>query len=154
MIKIDLMIKNALKNKQSVELKVYRNLKADMMAFKTQKNAPEYDEVAELNIIKKYLAKVEDAKEQFTKAQRFELAEEYQNEINVLQTLLPQAVDQTTLFEELLYWATKNQYLNIDNACKVEIPKKEMGNAIKYLKNKFPAEDGARLSKLVKECVI
>ena len=58
MIEIDLMIKNALKNKQSVELKVYRNLKADMIVFKTQKNAPEYDEVAELNIIKKYLAKL------------------------------------------------------------------------------------------------
>ena len=154
MIEIDLMIKNALKNKQSTELQVYRNLKTDMMAFKTQKNAPEYNEVTELNIIKKYLAKVEDAKEQFIKAQRFELAEECQNEINILQTLLPQAVDQITLLEELFYWATKNQYLNTDNVCKIEIPKKEMGNAIKYLKNKFPAEDGARLSKLVKECIV
>lgn len=44
MIEIDDLIKDALKNKQTVELKVYRNLKADIMAFKTQKNAPEYNE--------------------------------------------------------------------------------------------------------------
>ena len=40
MIEIDIMIKDALKNKQNVELRVYRNLKADIKAFKTQKNAP------------------------------------------------------------------------------------------------------------------
>lgn len=44
MLEIDNLIKEALKNKQTVELKVYRNIKADIMAFKTQKNAPEYTE--------------------------------------------------------------------------------------------------------------
>ena len=47
MLKIDELIKESLKEKKSVELKVYRNLKADIMAFKTQKNAPVYDEAAE-----------------------------------------------------------------------------------------------------------
>lgn len=44
MLEIDNLIKEALKNKQTVELKVYRNIKADIMAFKTQKNAQMYDE--------------------------------------------------------------------------------------------------------------
>ena len=48
MIEIDNLIKDALKNKQTVELKVYRNLKADIMAFKTQKNAPEYNDASEI----------------------------------------------------------------------------------------------------------
>lgn len=47
MLNIDELIKESLKEKKNVELKVYRNLKADIMAFKTQKNAPTYDEAAE-----------------------------------------------------------------------------------------------------------
>ena len=61
MIEIDNFIKDALKNKQTVELKVYRNLKADIMAFKTQKNVPEYNEASEISIIRKYATKMEDA---------------------------------------------------------------------------------------------
>lgn len=44
MIEIDNLIKESLKNKQIVELKAYRNLKAEILKFKTQKNVPQYDE--------------------------------------------------------------------------------------------------------------
>ena len=65
MLNIDELIKESLKNKKTSELKVYRNLKADIMAFKTQKNAPTYDEAAELKIIQKYVTKMEDAEKQY-----------------------------------------------------------------------------------------
>ena len=55
MIAIDNLIKDSLKNKKTVELKVYRNIKADVIAFKTQKNAPEYNDAQELKIIQKYM---------------------------------------------------------------------------------------------------
>ena len=61
MLNIDELIKSSLKNKDTVALKVYRNLKADAIAFKTQKNAPEYTRAVEQNLIKKYVAKMEDA---------------------------------------------------------------------------------------------
>ena len=40
MLNIDELIKESLKNKKTTDLKVYRILKSDIMAFKTQKNAP------------------------------------------------------------------------------------------------------------------
>lgn len=48
MINFEDKIKECLKNKKSVELKVYRNLKSEILKFKTQKNAPEYTEVQEI----------------------------------------------------------------------------------------------------------
>lgn len=44
MIEIDNLIKESLKNKQIIELKAYRNLKAEILKFKTQKNSPELTE--------------------------------------------------------------------------------------------------------------
>ena len=65
MLNIDELIKESLKNKKTMDLKVYRILKSDIMAFKTQKNAPVYDEAAELKIIQKYVTKMEDAEKQY-----------------------------------------------------------------------------------------
>ena len=58
MLNIDGLIKDSLKNKKTTELKVFRILKSDIMAFKTQKNAPVYDEAAELKLIQKYVIKM------------------------------------------------------------------------------------------------
>lgn len=43
-----------------------------------------------------------------------------------------------------------NAYKNI----KAEIPKKEMGTAIKYLKSKFPTADGKMISEIVKKYLV
>ena len=36
----------------------------------------------------------------------------------------------------------------------IQIPKKEMGNAIKYIKSRFPQADGKLISTIVKEYCI
>ena len=36
----------------------------------------------------------------------------------------------------------------------VAIPKKEMGNAIKYLKSRFPQADGKMISEIVKKYIV
>ena len=133
MLNIDNLIKEALKNKQANELKVYRNLKADIMAFKTQKNAPTYDEAAELKIIQKYVTKMEDAEKQYSQAGREDLASECRDELEVLRKLLPAPVTASEIYEELRYWAEKNQYINEEIASEIKIPKKEMGVVIKHI---------------------
>lgn len=80
MLNIDELIKESLKNKKTMDLKVYRILKSDIMAFKTQKNAPVYDEAAELKIIQKYVTKMEDAEKQYSHAGRLDLATECRDE--------------------------------------------------------------------------
>ena len=151
MLNIDNLIKEALKNKQANELKVYRNLKADIMAFKTQKNAPTYDEAVELIIIQKYVTKMEDAEKQYSQAGREDLASECRDELEVLRKLLPEPVTASEIYEELRYWAEKNHYLNEEIASEIQIPKKEMGVVIKYIKSKLPTADGKMISEIVKE---
>ena len=151
MLNIDELIKESLKNKKTSELKVYRNLKADIMAFKTQKNAPTYDEAAELKIIQKYVTKMEDAEKQYSQAGREDLASECRDELEVLRKLLPEPVTASEIYEELRYWAEKNHYLNEEIASEIQIPKKEMGMVIKYIKSKLPTADGKMISEIVKE---
>lgn len=151
MLNIDELIKESLKNKKTSELKVYRNLKADIMAFKTQKNAPVYDEAAELKIIQKYVTKMEDAEKQYSQAGREDLASECRDELEVLRKLLPEPVTASEIYEELRYWAEKNHYLNEEIASEIKIPKKEMGVVIKYIKSKLPTADGKMISEIVKE---
>ena len=151
MLNIDELIKESLKNKKTSELRVYRNLKADIMAFKTQKNAPAYDEAAELKIIQKYVTKMEDAERQYSQAGREDLASECRDELEVLRKLLPEPVTASEIYEELRYWAEKNHYLNEEIASEIQIPKKEMGVVIKYIKSKLPTADGKMISEIVKE---
>lgn len=151
MLSIDELIKESLKNKKTSELKVYRNLKADIMAFKTQKNAPTYDEAAELKIIQKYVTKMEDAEKQYSQAGREDLASECRDELEVLRKLLPEPVTASEIYEELRYWAEKNHYINEEIASEIKIPKKEMGVVIKHIKSKLPTADGKMISEIVKE---
>ena len=151
MLNIDELIKESIKNKKTSELKVYRNLKADIMAFKTQKNAPTYDEAAELKIIQKYVTKMEDAEKQYSQAGREDLASECRDELEVLRKLLPEPVTASEIYEELRYWAEKNHYINEEIASEIQIPKKEMGVVIKYIKSKLPTADGKMISEIVKE---
>ena len=151
MLNIDELIKESLKNKKTSELKVYRNLKADIMAFKTQKNAPVYDEAAELKIIQKYVTKMEDAEKQYSQAGREDLASECRDELEVLRKLLPEPVTASEIYEKLRYWAEKNHYINEEIASEIKIPKKEMGVVIKHIKSKLPTADGKMISEIVKE---
>ena len=152
MLNIDELIKESLKNKKTSELKVYRNLKADIMAFKTQKNAPTYDEAAELKIIQKYVTKMEDAEKQYSQAGREDLASECRDELEVLRKLLPEPVNE----REILDWVTdtciERNWISGNLGIKVlSIPKKEMGIFIKQIKAAFPTADGKMISEIVKE---
>ena len=154
MLNIDELIKESLKNKKTSELKVYRNLKADIMAFKTQKNAPTYDEAAELKIIQKYVTKMEDAEKQYSQAGREDLASECRDELEVLRKLLPEPVEAQDINSILAGWCVKNNFINTENEVKIEIPKKSMGLAIKAMKEVFPTADGKIISEVVKQYVI
>ena len=154
MIEIDNLIKDALKNKQTVELKVYRNIKADIMAFKTQKNAPEYTEAVEISILRKYATKMEDAEKQYSQAGREDLATECREELDVLKKLLPKPVEAQYINTILAGWCVRNNFVNTENESKIEIPKKSMGLAIKAMKEVFPTADGKIISEVVKQYIV
>ena len=151
MLNIDELIKESLKNKKTVELKAYRNLKSEIILAKTAKNAIGFNEAVLFSIITKYCKKLEDAEKQYSQAGREDLASEYRDELEVLRKLLPEPVTASEIYEELRYWAEKNHYINEEIASEIQIPKKEMGVVIKYIKSKLPTADGKMISEIVKE---
>lgn len=153
MLNLDELIKSSLKNKDTVALKVYRNLKADAMAFKTQKNAPEYTRAVEQNLIKKYVAKMEDAEKQYLEAGREDLATECREELEVLKQWLPAPATTQDVCSILAGWCVNNGYINLTDGSLV-IPKKSMGTAIKAMKEVFPTADGKMISDVVKQYIV
>ena len=161
MINIDELIKTSMKAKNQIELRAYKNLKAEIQAFKTAKNAKPYNEIAEISIIKKYCEKLEKSILSFSEAHREDLVAEYSDELEVLKKLLPEPVNESDICsfigsDEKYFSQFTEKYL--DESGKIirgrQIPKKEMGNAIKYLKSKFPQADGKMISDIVKTYVI
>ena len=151
MIEIDNLIKDALKNKHTVELKVYRNLKADIIAFKTQKNAPEYNKASEISIIRKYATKMEDAEKQYSQAGREDLMLECREELEVLKKLLPEPVSLEKIYFTIEEHCQKYGWLKEGE---LAIPKKEMGKLIKTIKKELPNANSELVAKTVKENLI
>ena len=155
MVNIDELIKEALKSQNKTELRAYRNLKAEIQFLKTAKNAKPYDEAVEISLIRKMVDKLSDSITQFQKAHRQDLAFECMSEREVLRKLLPEPVNKSQICFELGEWAESHNFgfvLSIDNP--IRIPKKEMGNAIKHLKSRFPQADGKMISEIVKEYIV
>ena len=151
MLNIDELIKDSLKNKKATELKVFRILKSDIMAFKTQKNAPVYDEATELKLIQKYVIKMEDAEKQYLEAGREDLVTECREELAVLRKLLPEPVSEDKIHIFLQDYCAANDFHNNDT---IAIPKKSMGIVIKAVKEQFPTADGKMISEIVKSYVV
>lgn len=159
MLNINELIKTAMKSKNKAELRAYKNLKAEIQILKTAKNAKPYDEAAEIQLISKMCKKLEDAILGFSKAHREDLASEYRDELDVLRKLLPEPVTQSDIMLILWSWSNSKGFLaqfneNPNNFSEPQLPKKEMGNAIKYIKSKLPQADGKMVSDVVKEYVI
>ena len=155
MINIDELIKENLKSQNKTELRAYRNLKAEFLKAETAKNAKPMDETRQIQVLNKYLKTLEKSILDFSEAHREDLVAEYSSELEVLKKLLPEPVDESQICFELGEWAESHNFgfvLSIDNP--IRIPKKEMGNAIKHLKSKFPQADGKMISNIVKEYVV
>ena len=161
MININELIKNAMKSHNKTELLVYQAIKTEIINYKTAKNAKPYDEAAEISILKKMVKQREDSERQYLEAGREDLAVKEHNESEVIKKLLPEPVNESQICSFIqsdseYFESFRDEYI-LENGEKVkgiQIPKKEMGNAIKHLKSKFPQADGKIISKIVKEYLV
>lgn len=162
MINIDELIKNSMKSKNQEELRAYKNLKAEIQLLKTAKNAKPYNEVAEIQLISKMCKRLEEDIRGFSEARREDLESECRSELEVLKKLLPEPVNESQIRSELYNYGLNVGWSRAEPMGKdirgrnliIQIPKKEMGNAIKHLKSKFPQADGKTISNIVKEYII
>lgn len=162
MTRIDQLIKEALLSKDKIALNAYKNLKSELQKVLTAKNAPEYSEALFIQITSKYAKSLEDAISQFSEAHRDDLISSYTDELEVVKKLLPEPVTAEDIYsfiendEEFFdqYYFSKFIGDNDETVMVHQIPKKDMGKAIKYLKSKFPTADGKMISEIVKKYLV
>lgn len=153
MINIDSLIKQAMKSKNKTELEAYKNIKVEIQKNQTAKGAKPLTDESQLQIISKYAKSLEDAILQFSEAHRDDLVASYTSELEIVKKLLPEPVTAEDVKSYFEMWLIENAEKGILESYN-SLPKKEMGNAIKYLKSKFPTADGKMISEIVKEYLV
>lgn len=158
------LIKNAMKSKDSIRLKVLKEIKAAILEWETQPRKvkernekgepisyeplPAYDEQLETNILlkleKSHKKAISDYQTILSKDNTNKLANDNLNdelaELEILQEFLPKAATDEELNEA------------IDNILRTlpETGMKAMGIVMKEMKTRFPSVDGGKLSGIVK----
>ena len=138
MIDITKKIMEAMKSHDKVASETYKLVKAKIMEFKTQKNAPEYNDEAEIKLLQKMSKERKDTAKVYSDNGRPELAEKELAEAAVIDALLPKTPTEDDVMK----------YIN-DNYSDV-IDKKLMGAIIKEVKFALLGADGSMVANIVK----
>lgn len=142
MINIEELIKTSMKERQErAVIDTYRAIKAKILEFKTQKNAPEYNEAAEIKLLQKMLKERQESANIYESNGRKDLADNEMLQADVISKLIPELPSESDIDK---YIAQK--YPN-------KIEQKEMGLAIKEVKSVFPMADGSIVAKVVKNYI-
>lgn len=138
--KIDKLIAEAMKNKETNKVATLRLIKTKMLEFVTAKNAKPLDEAAELQILKKMATERKESIKIYEDNGRPELAEKEKNELAVISEFLPKE----TTDEEIN--AKIDELINNGKI----LEQKTMGLFIKEIKTAYPGADGSKVAQLVK----
>ena len=138
MLDINAKIMEAMKSKNHVASETFKLIKAKIIEFKTQKNAPEYTEEAEIKLLQKMVKEREESAKIYKNAGRTELADAELAQVAVINELLPKVASQEDV----------ENYLNKKYPNGIE--KKSMGIVIKEVKTEFIGVDGGMVANLVK----
>ncbi len=138
MLDINAKIMEAMKSKNKIASETFKLIKAKILEFKTQKNAPEYTEEAEIKLLQKMVKEREESAKIYNEAGRTELADAELAQAVVINDLLPKVASKEDV----------EQYLNEYYPNGIE--KKSMGIVIKEVKSAFIGVDGGMVANLVK----
>ena len=138
MLDINAKIMEAMKSKNNVASETFKLIKAKIIEFKTQKNAPEYNEEAEIKLLQKMVKEREESAKIYKNAGRAELADAELAQVAVINELLPKVASREDV----------ENYLNKKYPNGIE--KKSMGIVIKEVKTEFIGVDGGMVANLVK----
>ena len=146
--------KNAIATKQDttdidIKLNALKDLKTKIIEFQTSGSGKKYDAIAELGILKSMIKQRQKSIKEYEKSSRDDLIYKEDMEIKTLEKLLPELPNEATIGSKYLEWRQSA-------VSSLEFPyitKKEMGNAIRAISEKFELVDKALVSKVVKEYV-
>ena len=142
MLDINAKIMESMKSKNHVASETFKLIKAKIIEFKTQKNAPEYNEEAEIKLLQKMVKEREESAKIYKDVGRNELADAELAQVAIINELLPKIASQEDV-ENYLH----NKYPN-------GIEKKSMGVVIREVKSEFVGVDGAMVANIVKSKLV
>ena len=132
-----------------IKINALRDFKTKVTEFQTSGSKKKYDATVELSILKSMIKQRKNSIEEYKKASRDDLIFKEDIEIQTLEKLLPELPDEATIGSMYLEWRQSA-------VSSLEFPyitKKEMGNAIRAISEKFELVDKALVSKVIKEYV-
>ena len=146
--------KNAVVAKQDItdidiKLNALKDLKTKITEFQTSGSGKKYDASVELGILKSMIKQRQKSIEEYEKSSRSDLISKENKEIQTLEKLLPELPNESTIDATYLEWRQSA-------VSSLEFPyitKKEMGNAIRAISEKFELVDKALVSKVIKEYI-
>lgn len=141
--KYDELIKTSMKAREKEKLNTYKLIKAKVLEFKTQKNAPELNEAAEIQILNKMVKVLQGDIEDRKKANRLEQIPEFEAQLKYVQELLPKAASEDDIKSVV------EKYIS-DNG---NYTQKEIGKVIGYIKKTFNNVDGSMMTRIVKSYI-
>ena len=142
MLDINAKIMEAMKSKNKIASETFKLIKAKILEFKTQKNAPEYTEEAEIKLLQKMIKEREESAKIYKDAGRNELADAELAQVAIINELLPKIASQEDV----------ENYLNEKYPNGIE--KKSMGVVIREVKSEFVGVDGAMVANIVKSKLV
>lgn len=140
---LDKKIAECLKSGQSVELSVWRAIKAEFLNFKTAKAGNVLTDDVELKLINSIAAKRRDAAAMYESAGRNDLAEKELQELEVLVSLLPKEPTEEEITNIVVTYINNYRETNGENPSM-----KNMKECLSMVKTSFPTVNGGIVSKI------
>ena len=150
MINVDKLIKDTMKelvsNKKlgvdvsyiQCKLDTYKMIKTRIMEYKTAKNAVEYTDSVEVNMLRKMIKDRVETANIYKSNNRADLADKETEQADIIKELLSDEVSEDTIIKYI------NDTFDV-------ITQKQMGLCIKQVKTQFPTADGSLIAKLIKQ---
>ena len=142
MIDITKKIMESMKSHDKVASDTYKLVKAKIMEFKTQKNAPEYNDEAEIKLLQKMSKERKDTAKVYPGNGRPDRAEKELAEAAVIDAMLPKTPTEDDVVKYI-----QDHYAN-------GIDKKQMGMVIKEVKSALLGADGSMVANIVKMHIV
>jgi uncharacterized protein YqeY len=139
---INKLIMEAMKSHDKVASETYKLVKAKILEFKTQKNAPEYTDEAEIKLLQKMVKERKETATIYKTNGRDDLASAELAQADVIEKLLPA----TPTEEDVVKYVFEKYPDGID--------KKQMGVVIKEVKSALVGVDGSIVANIVKSRLV
>lgn len=142
---IDKQIASAMKNGEHIKLTVWRSIKTEFVKFKTTGKNVELTDEKEMQIIRKMAQQRKDSIEQYLKAGRETLAAAEEQELNILQGLLPNEPTEDEVNEVIKSFVeSKNGSVTI----------KDLQSVMVAVKAKYPTVNGGVVANIFKKNIL